>query len=262
MSSKWMAFAGAVVVCFGPATASAHINLMNPPPRYNFTGVNQKMGPCGGGTASGDVTTYEPGQEITVSWAETINHPGHFRVALDLTGADDFTDPTSENDMDVVGNIIAYVPDNGGSDFSHTFNLPMQECMGCTLQVIQVMTDKINGNGVPGFGGYPDNDDIYYWCADINIVSGDPSTSSSTTGGGGGSDPSGVGGADATTSGGTGAATPTTAGSGIMGDQLDNNSGGCSLVAGRKGSAGEGWLAVLLGLGLVGRLARRRGRPR
>ena len=48
-------------------------------------GDPQKLGPCGdegGGTATGKVTAFRPGQTIEVTIDEKIYHPGHYRVAL------------------------------------------------------------------------------------------------------------------------------------------------------------------------------------
>jgi MYXO-CTERM domain-containing protein len=249
------AAAAAMMLTAGVGVAEAHINLSWPLPRYEVSGVNQKTGPCGGGTASMDVTDFAPGEELTVTWVETVNHPGHFRIALDTTGTDDFADPTSENDMDVVGNVIAYVPDEGGSNFQYTFNLPDVECENCVLQVIQVMTDKL-GNG---FAGSADGgDDIYYWCADITITQGGGTTtsSSSSTGAGGAS---GTGGSDP--SGGAGGSSSTSSGSGQGVDQsgFDNNDGGCSVAAlGPEGPSEAGWWA--LAALAFGALVRRRRR--
>lgn len=164
------------------SVAAAHLGNVSPPTRYEFeppSGNNQKVGPCATGTPTGVVTELVAGEQLTVSWDETVNHPGHFRVSLDLDGGDDFPDPASENDMAVTGNVIAYVPDDGGSSFSHTFTVPNQNCDPCSIQVIQVMTDKLPW-------GPENGDDLYYWCSDIRIIgatgTGTGTGSGSTTG--------------------------------------------------------------------------------
>ena len=231
------------------APAWAHIRLDEPPMRYEYSFSTQKQGPCGGGVATGQVTTFAPGDTITVRWTETINHPGHFRIALDPTGTDAFVDPSSETDMAVTGNIIAYVPDTGGSQFEYTFTLPNQECARCSLQLIQVMTDKL-GNG---WG----NDDIYYWCADISIQqptgtggtggnagfaggpSGGTSSGGFTAGGSGGTLNTGgltAGGTGGLSAGGSGG-TLNNGGSPAMGGVA--NAGGSSLGGASNGTGGS-----------------------
>jgi MYXO-CTERM domain-containing protein len=217
-----LAFVGSMA-----ATARAHISVSSPTARFMLGSVDQKTGPCGTGTPTGVVTAFEPGQEVTVNWNETVNHPGHFRVALDLTGTDDFTNPTSETDMDVTGNVIAYVPDTGGSIFSHTFTLPDTECSACTLQVIQVMTDKLPW-------GPSNGDDIYYWCSDISISVGAGSASSTSS-----------------TSSGAGAGSASSSGSGAGGSATnmpnpDDEDDGCSIAAApRPSRTGFSALAML-----------------
>lgn len=163
--------------------ADAHIRVGYPPTRYQFeppNSDNQKIGPCAAGAPTGIVTALTSGQDITVTWDEFIDHSGHFRVALDTTGTDAFVDPASETDMAVTGNVVAYVPDGGGSAFSHTFTLPDVECASCTLQIMQVMTDKLPWGPANG-------SDIYYWCSDISLTreSGTGGTPSTATGAGG-----------------------------------------------------------------------------
>ena len=224
----------------GMGSAGAHINLSWPPARYELGTAAQKIGPCGGGNATGVVTELAPGEPLTVTWTETVNHPGHFRVALDPTGTDDCTDPVTENDMDITGNVVAYVPDDGGSSFQHTFTLPDVACDGCVLQVLQVMTDKL-GNG---YGGYPDNDDLYYWCADIAIKPTAGSTSSSSGSAGG---TNGTGGTDGATGPG---------GSASDGSSSDDV-GGC-VVSGVTPGASDWGHGALVALALGALLRRRR----
>lgn len=146
------------------ASAHAHIQLTFPLQRY----TDQKLAPCGRGGADGrgeTVNVFAPGQTITVSWDETVNHPGHFRIAFDDDGQDAFYDPptetTCDTDMPILADCIVDTPGGGPSSFDIT--LPNIECENCTLQVIQVMTDK------PPFG---DGNDMYYQCADLALRGG------------------------------------------------------------------------------------------
>jgi hypothetical protein len=75
-----------------PCVAQAHISLDAPRSRYYLLTSDQadqtklKSGPC---CVAGDkrttnstlVTTFKPGETITVTWREIIQHPGHFRLA-------------------------------------------------------------------------------------------------------------------------------------------------------------------------------------
>lgn len=163
--------------------ASAHFKLDYPEPWTNedFLGDPQKDTPCGGegGTPSGVVTTFRPGQTITVEWSETIYHPGHFRIALSANRAD-FIDPAitvNGNQISVAATIqdppVAPVlldglyprsnqAGSGGTVFRQDITLPNEECELCTLQVIQFMA----GHGPPNY--------IYFHCADLRIASDTP----------------------------------------------------------------------------------------
>lgn len=122
--------------------ARAHLLLTSPPPRTE----KLKQGPCGAGP--GDlrgptVATFKPGETITVTWNEFVNHPGHYRIALDLDGQDDFFDPKDFNDVSGgPGVLMDGIPDKQGGDYSQEIKLPEVECDNCVLQVIQMMTDK------------------------------------------------------------------------------------------------------------------------
>ncbi len=142
-------------------SARAHITLLDPQPRTE----SQKVGPCGLANdpkPDSAVAVFEPGQTITVRWTETINHPGHFRISFDPDGQDDFVDPASFDDFNSAPSVlldnIADTASGGISEVEVT--LPDVTCERCTLQVIQVMTDK------PPYG---DGNDLYYQCADIAL---------------------------------------------------------------------------------------------
>jgi hypothetical protein len=148
-----------------PSFAEAHIALMSPAPRY----ADQKVGPCGrlNGARSTNVATFRPGETITITWRETIDHPGHFRISFDADGDDDFVDPASYDDRNTNEAVLLDgIPDrSGGGEYSVQVRLPTVTCTNCTLQVIQVMTDK-----PPYVAG---SNDIYYQCADL-VLSGEP----------------------------------------------------------------------------------------
>jgi len=116
-----------------------------------------------------NVTTFEAGTTITLQWLETVPHPGHYRIAVDLDGQDDLMDPPQI--MDFYSNdtvLLDNIADNTGTGmYEATVTLPEMTCDNCTLQLIQVMYDKappMRPNLVYG------DDDIYYQCADIRLV--------------------------------------------------------------------------------------------
>ncbi|MBL8607386.1 MAG: lytic polysaccharide monooxygenase [Myxococcales bacterium] len=195
---KKLSIAGLGVLAFAAATlapsvASAHISLTYPPARS----TSQKSGPCGKGAADPrgtKITYFKPGQKVTVTWDETIDHPGHYRISFDDDGQDIFTDPSSFTDVAPrAGVLVDDIKDvaGGSGKYSQEITLPNKECNNCTLQVVQVMTDK------PPYG---DGNDLYYQCADIVLTNNPPdggasssssssgATSSSSSGGSSGSD--------------------------------------------------------------------------
>lgn len=131
-----------------PHHVFAHARLKpggNLPPRSTNAGI--KTGPCGGLARSANPTVFQKGSTMTVSWEETINHPGRFEFYFSMSG-------------DSGWQLLKSVPDdqNGGGlphQFSTTLDLPNVDCTECTIQMIQVMTEN------------PANPSLYYSCADI-----------------------------------------------------------------------------------------------
>ncbi|MFT5353942.1 MAG: hypothetical protein ACI9KE_001142 [Polyangiales bacterium] len=163
-----------------PVIASAHVDMLDPPRRYGLTDL--KDGPCGipFGAAGDVVATYEGGSTINIEITEYVEHPGHYRVALDMDGGDDnlgdpicltncddrrSAAPTFEDPADVMvlGN---FEDDDPAEAQTLTVTLPDIACERCTLQVIQIMYDKRPYT----LGG----DDNYYRCVDIAITSDSP----------------------------------------------------------------------------------------
>ena len=214
-----------------PATeAGAHLGLDAPVSRYGPDTL--KTGPCGveGGERTDNVTYFEPGATIEVHWNEYVEHPGHYRIAFDDDGDDDFIDPRTM--METYSNdavLLDGIPDKGPDDpyYSATVTLPDIACDNCTLQVIQVMYDK-EPYETPG-------NDIYYQCADLVLKVGGAPDGGVEIGGAGGS------------GGGTGGSS---GGSAAPGD-----SAGCSASHGRDVS----WAVLLLLLLAARRLARAPG---
>ena len=115
-------------------------------PRSTNDGI--KSGPCGGIPRSANPTVFRPGQQITVEWEETINHPGYYRIAF-----------SPANDQGYDENVLLQVDDeqddsNVPHQYSATITLPNLQCTDCSLQLIQYMTER-------------DPPSLYYSCADI-----------------------------------------------------------------------------------------------
>jgi hypothetical protein len=137
--------------------ALAHIHLTAPTSRY----VDQKSGPCGSVTdaRTENVTAFLPGQTITVTWDETVNHPAHYRISFDMDGQDDFADPVTQYDFYTNAAVLLdNIADSDGGSYSVDVTLPDVECTNCTLQLIQVMYDA---------APYGDGNDLYFQCADL-----------------------------------------------------------------------------------------------
>jgi len=172
---------GLPAVAFGlllaPA-AAAHIDMIQPPPREvgssREPNSDLKQGPCGqiatGRTSR--VSVYEPGETIEVTWRETINHRGYYRVAFDRDGEDAFPtfagpgrgaqgiDPRELCPVD--GQVILAYELEDGQRETQTLRvtLPDVECERCTLQVVQYMFDA--------------NNPYYFQCADLALRRREP----------------------------------------------------------------------------------------
>lgn len=162
-----------------PMPAAAHIALISPKPRY----ADLKEGPCGRGTAdkrTANVNTFKSGETINVTWKETVEHPGHFRISFDADGVKSFVDPKSFTDMNTAPSVLVdgIADKTDGTTYSQSVTLPDIECDNCTLQIVQVMTDK------PPYG---DGNDLYYQCADVVLTKAAPPAPTGNDDAGGGS---------------------------------------------------------------------------
>jgi hypothetical protein len=212
-----------IAALLAPSTALAHIHLTFPQARTDSETGDQKDQHCGVANQQRNparVSEFRPGDTITVTWLETINHPGWFRIAFQPDGAVFGIPPVgttgcrypnvvacpnnaAPNFPDTAGQ-LGLDPNNGSivladmipdGMLSAQITFPDMECSNCTLQFIQVMTDK-----------YPYtvdalSDDIYFNCADITLSAnampppdaGVPETDGGVDPGGGGGNVSGGG---------------------------------------------------------------------
>ena len=146
-----------IVLLLLSGTASAHATLTAPPPRT----LDNKAGPCGaaGSRRGSKVTTFAPGAMITVEWDETVDHPGHYRIAFDSDGDDAFVNPSRPDD-NFPFTLADGIADKVGGHYAYQVKLPTATCANCTLQLIQVMTTQVP------------YDSFYFQCADIAIAEG------------------------------------------------------------------------------------------
>ena len=126
------------------------------------------------------VTSYAPGDTVTVTIGETVTHPGHYRAVLSTTGqaglpADPPVDPGQhalriDGDPEPArypvladGMLVHTAAFSGAQSF--TFKLPSNmTCTGnCVLQVAEFMSD----HGLNNPGGC-----FYHHCANITIPAG------------------------------------------------------------------------------------------
>jgi MYXO-CTERM domain-containing protein len=245
MHFRTLAFVAGLSVTSVVTNAGAHALLMNPPPLTNDD--NAKSGPCGcyfgagpedpteDGTATAcpadyKTTTLTAGSQVQVTWKETVNHSGKFRVSLStkpinlVTRADlDAAVLYDENDANTVA----------GGLVSTMITVPNTPCTNCVIQLRQFMS----GATKP----------YYYTCAAIDIVSpGGSSSSSSGAGGGASSGSGGVGGmGGASGTGGTGGVDENVIGAGPAPLDPPQVSGACSVSTPGEGASSSLWLTLV-----------------
>jgi hypothetical protein len=228
--------AGGVVA---PRPAQAHFKLTAPDSwmSQDVLGSPQKAGPCGdekGGTATGKITAYKPGDTVTIQLTETVFHPGHYRVALSVKDRSELpADPKVTAGNTPCGSAAIQSPPvfpvlaDGVLPHTSQLNGPQTikvtlpnnvTCTKCTLQIIEFMSNHALNNP----GGC-----FYHHCADISIQ--------------GASSGAGGGGATSTT-----AATTTTSGAGGAGTTAatTGSSGGADAASGADAAATTGGSAA------------------
>jgi uncharacterized protein (TIGR03382 family) len=175
MRSAAFAFAFTFVGVTG--TASAHFRLNEPTPTLQqaANGDPQKDAPCGGaGTATNAVTDYQSGGTLTVKLAETITHPGHYRIAIAANEASLPPPPTVTGPNCAAAAIMSppvmpiladgLFPNITPADGEQTVQIQLPAdytCSNCILQVIEFMSIT-NGSC------------FYYHCAAVNITAAGP----------------------------------------------------------------------------------------
>jgi hypothetical protein len=177
----WIGSGWVLLVAAAPAVARAHFQLKAPTSwmSQDALGSPQKMGPCGdegGGTATGTVTAFKPGDTVTITIDEKVFHPGHYRIALARDRSELPVEPpvtagsTPCGTVPVASPAVFPVLADGVFDHTAPFDKPQtttvtlpadMTCDRCTLQVIQFMSD----HGLNNPGGC-----FYHHCADVAIT--------------------------------------------------------------------------------------------
>lgn len=131
------------------SVAFGHAHLLDPAPRTPINNGGLKTGPCGGIAAQTTFTEMVIGSAYTITWRETIEHPGSFRLALSTNGEAAF-------DSYVV---VASAMDMAGPaphEYAAAITIPdTANCNPCVLQLRQYM-----------LAASP----YYYSCADVKFV--------------------------------------------------------------------------------------------
>lgn len=179
--------ATAFVLASLPALVQAHFLLLEPVPTLvqNQLGDPQKLGPCGGttatpGTPTNVVSRVKGGAPLHITIRETIYHPGHYRVALVVNALSELPDDpqattreTPRGPYSVAAPIQspAKPPVLADGLFVHTarptellqtdVQIPNISCKKCTLQVTQFMAE----HAVNPDGGF-----YYHHCAALEIT--------------------------------------------------------------------------------------------
>jgi hypothetical protein len=186
---RYIPFAAVAATLLAPAVAFAHFQLLAPASALveNQLGDPQKMAPCGGvtgnpGMPTNAVTAVRGGDVLHVKVAETVFHPGHYRIALAVKDRKELpADPkptTKTADNGMVMSVSAEIspvkpPILAENLFPHAdrqqtpipwetdVKLPNINCDQCTLQVIQFMeAHPLNKDG----------DFSYHHCATLKIT--------------------------------------------------------------------------------------------
>jgi hypothetical protein len=247
-----LALAAALGV-LAPAAAHAHFALKAPPnwAKQDSSGGPQKSFPCGQAdpratlTTTGVVTTFKPGETITITVDEIIYHPGHYRVALAVKDRSELPDdpPVTAGSSACGSTVIQENPtfptladgmlkhsSEFSSDQSFQVTLPKDiTCTKCTLQVVEFMSNHVLNDP----GGC-----FYHHCADI-AIQGDPVSGGGNAGAGGMSNGGNAGAATAAAGGASGGAGGANGGAGgLVSAGVAGTNGGTGGAAGTSGGAG------------------------
>ncbi len=225
-------------VLLAPGFVAAHVRITSPTQRSDAL----KQRHCGAtGSARANVQSMRPGSVMHLVWDEYIPHPGWYRISFQQNG-DTFEIPPASNGPSATGasnfpteNLTGMRDSATGSliiadriqhpTLSMDVTLPNVECTNCSLQLIQMMTDRASYDADVN----PASGAIYFACVDL-VLSATAPDAGPPAGPGGGTPDAGADG-------------------GVV--PGGNVSGGCSATGGSPG---------ILALAIAGLVLRRRRR--
>jgi hypothetical protein len=161
-----------------PRDASAHTLLTAPKPRDDRDGYKDlgtmTAAPCGiARAATQPSTTLTAGSSYTITWEETVNHPGCFLVDFAASGDANFQ---------MLANVPHVATGATPRPYSLPITLPAEACTDCTIRVRQIMLSSDSATCPPAtipLGV------TYYTCANVVLTSGSGSSGGGGEGGGG-----------------------------------------------------------------------------
>ncbi|HEY0481517.1 MAG TPA: SCE4755 family polysaccharide monooxygenase-like protein [Kofleriaceae bacterium] len=180
----------ALAIVLAPAIAAAHVRITSPTPRSSDQLKERHCGLTGGARAN--VQTLRPGSVMHLVWDEYIVHPGWFRISFQQNG-DTFEIPPVSNGRSSTGP-SNYPTENltGKTDpatrsliiadriqhgtLAMDVTLPNVECTNCTLQLIQMMTDRAS------YTIDATSNNIYFACVDLVLAATAPMPDAGPTG--------------------------------------------------------------------------------
>jgi hypothetical protein len=231
------------------STAYGHARLKSPTPRDSHSDYksppvgNVGIGePCGVARAASQPTsTLTAGAQITVTFEETVNHPGCFVV--DFSPADDanFVKLAAKSHMNPPAPTTPST--TNPRQWSVSVTLPSTPCTACTLRLRQLMLSSDLSDSACPPATIPAGE-TYYSCANVVLSGGSSGTGGAGAAGGtSGSGGRGGGGGDSAGRGGTTGSAGVTGQAGSAGAGQAGTTGtagnGASGQAGTTGSSGQ-----------------------
>lgn len=138
--------------------ASAHILMTSPTPRTGTTDSTKTTttggSSCGGVVRGDSVLTVNKGSQLSVSWKETIDHPGRFLIQFS---------PSADEGFDATSNELFRLEDTQvKGTYTAQITLPDTTCTDCSLRLVQVMDDQVG--------------QIYVNCVNLQLINSNSST--------------------------------------------------------------------------------------
>ena len=214
-----------------PSIASAHAVLTAPRPRNNRDDYKDNNGgaPCGvARTTTQPSNSLTPGAPFTVTWDETVTHPGCFVIDFSASG---------DSNWQVLSTVAHKSTGNTPRAYTAMVTLPSAPCTACTLRLRQIMLGSEPAAGACPPATVPTNA-TYYTCANV-VMAGSADGGAPDSGGAGGGGRGGGTGSGGR-GGNTGGATGTGGAISSSGGATNAGSGGAVTSSGGATNPGSG----------------------